>query len=100
MEPGWGSESDPDARNQKQAPLQTSTTDHGIGLYFPSVRPEPALASNNDHTTPADFEPSSQPTLAQPSYHNAQMKKLLKHSRAELMKDVRKAGYNVLVVEG
>ncbi len=97
---GSGSELVPAARKQQQMPLQPSTTDHSTGLYFPSVRPGPPLASSNDPTTPADFGPSSPPALAQPGYHKAQMKKVLKHSRAELMKEVRKTGYNVLVVEG
>ena len=99
---GSGSESVPVARKQKhqQSQLQSPATDHSIGSYLPSVRSEPPLASNYDPTTPIDFVPPSPPTLAQPGYHKAQTKKVLKHARAELMKEVRKAGYNVLVVEG
>ena len=100
VEPRSGSESVPAVRKQQQGQLQPSTTDHNTGPYFPGVRLEPPLASNNDPTTPSDFEPSFPPAPAQPGYHKAQMKKVLKHSRAELMKEVRKAGYNVLVVEG
>ena len=38
--------------------------------------------------------------LAPSSYDKAQTKKVLKYARAEPMKEVGKAGYNVLVVEG
>ena len=77
--PGSGSESVPAARKrkQKQAQLQTSTTDHSTASYFPSVRSEPPFTFNHDPTTPADFEP---PTLAQPGYHKAQTKNVLKHA--------------------
>ena len=102
VKPGSGSESVPVARKQKhqRSQRQTPTTDHSTELYFPSVRTESPLASKYDPTTPAHFGPSSPPTLAQPGYHKAQTKKVLKHARAELMKEVRKTGYNVLVVEG
>jgi hypothetical protein len=53
-------------------------------IMFPIVRPEPPLASNK-------------PTLAQLGYHRAQTKKVLNHAREELVKEVRKAGYNALV---
>ena len=97
---GSGPESVPAARKQKQVQLQTSTMDHSTGSYFHGVRLESPMATNGDPTTPAAFEPPSSPTPAQPGYHKAQMKKVLKHARAELMKEVRKAGYDVLVVEG
>ena len=100
METGSGSESVPAAQKQQQVQLQTSTTGYSIRLCLPSLRLEPPLASNNDPTTPADFELSSPPTLAQLGYHKARTKKVLKHARAELMKEVRKAGYTALVVEG
>jgi hypothetical protein len=73
--------------NDKQAQPQTSTTHHNAGSYLPIAHPEPPLASNK-------------PTLAQTGYRKAQTKKVLNLAREELMKEVRKAGYNVLVVEG
>jgi hypothetical protein len=84
---GSGSESVPAVRKEKQVQPQTSTTHHSAGSYFPIIRPEPPLASHKH-------------TLAQPVYHKGQTKKVLKHAREELMKEVTKAGYNVLVVEG
>ena len=106
VEPGSGSGSGSESvcvvrkPKREQSQPQTSTTDHVTGSYFPSVRPEPPLASNYDPTTPADFEPPSPTTVAQPGYHKAQMSKVLKRARKELMKGVRKAGYNALGVEG
>jgi hypothetical protein len=41
---------------------------------------------------------SNKSTLAQLGHHKAQRKKVLNHAREELMKEVRKAGYNALVV--
>ena len=94
VEPGSGSKSAPAARKQQQAQLHTSTMDHGTVLYFPSVRPEPHLASNNDSTIPADFGPRSPATLAsaQLGHDKAQMKKVLRHAIAEPRKEVRNAG--------
>ena len=60
-------------------------------------QPHPALGAHRN-PTPVPRPPS--PPLAPPSYDKAQTKKVLKHARAELMKEVGKAGYNVLVVEG
>jgi len=97
VESGSDSESVPAVPKEKQARSQTSTTYHGAGLYLPIVRPGSPL---DDPTTPADVAPLSPPTLVQPGYSKAQTKKVLKHARAELMKEVTKAGYNVLVVEG
>jgi hypothetical protein len=97
---GSGSESVPAVPEEKQSLPQASTTRHSAGLYFPIGQPEPTLASNDGPTTPADVVPPSPPILAQAGYHKAQTKKVLKHARAELMKEVSKAGYNVLVVEG
>ena len=57
------------------------------------------MVSNDDRTTPADFELLSPPTL-EPGFHKAQTKTVLKQVRAGLIKEVRKAGYNVLVMEG
>ena len=78
-------------------------TRHSAGSYFPSVRPAPAAVPHHAPTpaappTPVPRAPS--PPLAPPRYDKAQTKKVLKHARAELMKEVGKAGYNVLVVEG
>ena len=81
------------SRNSK---LQRRTT--AQDRVFP-VYNQILLASNNDPTTPADFEPPSPPTLAQPGYHKFQTK-VLKHARVELMKEARKAGYNDLALEG
>jgi len=100
MERGSGAKSVPAVRKEKQAQPPSPTTHHSARSYLPIVRSEPPLASNHGPTPPTDVVPSSRPTLVQPGYHKAQMKKVLKHSRAELMKEVRKAGYNVLVVEG
>ena len=100
MERGPGSELVHAAQKQKQAQSQTPTTYHNTGLYFPIVRPDPPLASNNNPSAPANVVPRSLPTVARPGYHKAQTKKVLKHARAELMKEVRKLGYNDLVVEG
>ena len=97
VESGSESESVPAVPKEKQAQSQTSTTHRGAELYLPVVRPGPPL---DDPTTPADVAPSSPPTLVQSGYNKAQTKKVLKHARAELMKEVTKAGYNVLVVEG
>jgi hypothetical protein len=83
-EPGSGSESVSAVPKQKQAQPQTSNTHHSASSIS---RLESPLASNK-------------PALPQPSYHKAQTKRVLNHARAELMKEVRKAGYNVLVVEG
>ena len=90
-------ESAPVTRKQKQKrlQLQTSTTDHRTKSCFPSVRPEQAWASNDDPTTPADFEPPSPPTLASTSSDEEDAQ--AGPSRSD---EVRKAGYNVLVVEG
>ena len=96
----WAPLPESKSKKHQQSQLQTSTTYHSTGSYVPSVRPGPPLASTNDPTTPADFGPPPPPTLAQPVYHKAQTKKVLKHTRAELMKEARKAGYNGLVVEG
>ena len=60
------------------------------------IRLEPPLAPNNDLTTPTDVVP---PTLVQPGDHKAQTKMVLRHARAELIKEVGQAGYNDLVVE-
>jgi len=97
VESGSESESVPAVPKEKQEQRQTSTTHHRAGLYLPIVRLGPPL---DDPTTPADVAPPSPPTLAQPGYNKAQAKKVLKHARAELMKEVTKAGYNFLVVEG
>jgi hypothetical protein len=87
MELGSASESESVSavRKEKQAQPQTSTTHHSAGLYLSIVQPEPA---------------SNKLTLAQTSYRKDQTKKVLNHAREELMKEVRKAGYNVLIVEG
>jgi len=87
VEPGPGSEPVSAVQKETQAQSQTSTTHYSAGSYLPIVRPEPPLAPNK-------------PTLAQPGYHKAQTRKVLNQARGELMKEVRKAGYNVLVVEG
>jgi hypothetical protein len=89
VELGSGSESEsvPAVRKEKQAQPPTSTTHHGAGPHLPVVHPRPPLASNKR-------------TLAQTGYRKAQTKKVLKLAREELMKEVRNAGYNVLVVEG
>ena len=100
VERGPGSELVHAVQKQKQAQSQTPTTHHNTGLHFPIVRPDPPLAPNNNPTAPADVVPPSPPTIAQPGYHKAQTKKVLKHARAELMKEVKKLGYNDLVVEG
>ena len=59
--------------------------DRNLPWYLIMIPPHPA----------ADFEPPSPPTLAQSGYHKGQTKKVLKHARAELMKEV-----NVLILEG
>ena len=98
--PGPGSASVRAVRKEKQAQSQTPTTHHIAGLYSPSVRLGSPLACHNDPTTLAGVAPPSPPTLAQPGYHKAQMKQVLKHARAELMKEVRKLRYIDLVVKG
>jgi hypothetical protein len=91
VELGLGSESEsesvPAVRKKRQTQPQTSTTHHSAGSYLPIVQAEPPSASNER-------------TLAQTGYRKAQTKKVLNLAREELMKEVRKAGYNVLVVEG
>ena len=86
--------------NEKADATQTSTTHHSAGSYFPNVRPGLPLASNNDPIASADVVPPYPPTLAPSGYRQAQTKKALKNARTGLMKEIRKAGYNVLVVEG
>ena len=80
-------------------PLLESTTPNfnDAPPYLPVIRPEHPLVSDNDLTTPADFVLPPPPALAQPSYHKAQTKKVIKHARAELMEEVRKVGHNYLV---
>ena len=90
----------PATGKEKQAQAGTAPMRHSAGSYFAIVRPKPTSASNNNPTAPVAVGPASPPTLAQPSYSKTQKKKVLKHARAELMKEVGKAGYNVLVVEG
>jgi len=85
---------------EKADATQTSTTHHSAGSYLPNVRPGLPLASNNDPIAPADVVPPYPPSLAPSGYHQAQTKKVLKHAREELMKEIRKAGRNVLVVDG
>ena len=100
VEPGPGSGLVPAVVKETQAQSQTSTTHHSAGSYIPSIRLGSPLACHNDPTTLAGVAPPSPPTLAQPGYHKMQMTKVLKHTRAELMKRVIKLRYNDLVVEG
>ena len=99
---GVGSKTAPATRKEKRAQAEAGPTRHSAGTYFPTARSKPSSAP--DHystgTTPVASVPPPSPTLAQPSYDRAQTKKVLRHARAELMKEVGKAGYNVLVVEG
>ena len=82
---------------EKQA--QPQTTRYSPGLYLPLILSRPTSSSHGP-TTPVG--PPSLPALrlAQVIYNNAQTKKVLKHARAELMREVSKVGYNVLIVEG
>ena len=99
-EDGEGAEAEAGPRQEKQAQANSSPTRHSAGLYLPIGRSKPTSPSNNYPTTPVAVVALPPPVLAQPSYDKAQTKKVLKHARAELMKEVGKAGYNVLVVEG
>jgi hypothetical protein len=92
-----GSKFVPATRMEEQGQAQAAPTHHSAGSHLPTVEPKLTPASN-----PATrvVVPPSPPAAAQPSDGKAQTKKVLKHARAELMKEVGKAGYNVLVVEG
>ena len=98
MEPGLGSGSVPAVRKDKQAQPQTSTTHRSAGPYSRSERLGSPLACHNDPTTLAYVAPCPRQLLL--NYHKAQMKKVLNHARAELMKGVRKVRYSYLIVEG